>query len=371
MVIKEAASVAKEPATVRAKVAADIAEEVRSSLGASKLTKVTSLMHAFRVQGSPTRFSEVRRALASEGLRMSSGWTVDSKEDIRRTGVVELSDERRHAERSCAPALDATIRLTVWSPRVVARECALPAYDGTSSPEDVLWFDIDAPETLREPVEPAATRSTVRPAFLAGRRRQPRRPAVIDELTASDRPPAGDNFEEHVLYVAEQLSRWCPGLEEEMVRDLLRQDVQPKVETYGDESDGVRGVSVVAVIGRELPGRPGDSDGVSEQLLFQVVEMIVGPGWIVTCWHPSRVYTGTDEHRQGQPVLREPFLSHVRHRWFNDDVELERPHKTSGDLGIYLARALVDTYGASHRMMERWVEGWEVDFYRCLSGREG
>ncbi len=61
-----------------------------------------------------------------------------------------------------------------------------------------------------------------------------------------------------------------------MAKDLLAEDKQPKVETYGDEKDGVRGVSVAAVIAWELPGDELDDDGVSEELIFQIVEMVVG-----------------------------------------------------------------------------------------------
>ena len=169
--------------------------------------------------------------------------------------------------------------------------------------------------------------------------------------------------------MANDLEQWCPGLTEEMVLDLMTQDVQPKVETYGDERDGVRGVSVVAVIARESPGTAEDVDGVSEELIFQMVEIIVGHQWIVTCWHPSRLFIGAREAPAGHPLLREPLLSHVRYRWMNDEAIASRP-KTASDLGLYLTRSLVDTYGASHRMIERWVASWEVSFYKSLGASE-
>jgi Mg2+ and Co2+ transporter CorA len=153
-----------------------------------------------------------------------------------------------------------------------------------------------------------------------------------------------------------------------MVRDLLRQDVQPKVETYGDEKDGVRGISVLAVIARQMPARE-NGDDEARQLIAQLVEIIVGPKWIVTCWHPGRIYTGVEERDGACAVLREPLLSHVRHRWLNDGMSPADAvvPKSSGDLGIYLARSLIDTYGASHRMLEGWVSSWEVAFYKSLN----
>ena len=368
MAISETAAVNQRPATeTRVEIASRIASEVRNSSDGNKLTKVTSLMHAFRVQGSPTRFSEVRGALESQRIRMSSGWTVDSKPHIRRTGVIELSADQDEANKNGGRGPDSSIRVTMWNRHSVGPDCDLKAFAGVRTADDVLWFDVEPPETAQHDAVSTSARAR-KAALWPPRSRQPGQPVLEDDERLPERRSSDDLFEQRVLDVSEQLSPWCPGLEEEMVRDLLRQDVQPKVETYGDENDGVRGISVVAVIARELPGNEGDSDGVSEQLLFQVVEMIVGDGWIITCWHPSRVYTGTDEHRPRRSILREPFLSHVRHRWFNDDVGPGKPQKTSGDLGIYLARAFVDTYGASHRMMERWIEGWEVDFYRCLTG---
>jgi hypothetical protein len=168
--------------------------------------------------------------------------------------------------------------------------------------------------------------------------------------------------------IAAELRVSCPGLTEEMVRDLLLQDVQPKLETYGDERDGVRGVSVVAVVALENPGRADDADGVSEELVFQMVEIVVGGGWVVTCWHPSRVFAGTHEEQPGDSLLREPFMAEVKSQWLGNSSSGDGgTPQTPGDLGLYLSRSLVSTFGASHRMMERWVASWEVDFYKSLT----
>ncbi len=156
-------------------------------------------------------------------------------------------------------------------------EQALRPY-GKPTVDDVLWFNVDPPDSTE------LGTSNIEPA------------QGIDLTSA----PPRTAFEARVRHVADQLGEWCPGLDEEMVRDLLRQDIQPKVETYGDERDGVRSVSAVAVIARELPD-PDDFDGVTEQLVFQMVEMVVGDGWIVTCWHPSRVFSGTSGRRRGPP----------------------------------------------------------------------
>lgn len=361
---------ARSHADMRTKVAAKIAQEVRhgDGLGETKLTKVTSLLHSFKIPGVATRFNEVRKALEDQGLRLGSGWTVDGRPDgsmdVRRTGLLELSVRGEYNSTDVGYG-DPTIQMSKWGADLAdIEEQALPPY---RPPDDdvIHWFNVDpvwASPTLMAP--PAGGRTSNRGRRFASK--EAGRP--LDEGSASldDAPP--EVLEQRVQRVFHQLKNWCPGLEEEMVRDLLRRDVQPKVETYGDEKDGIRAVSAVAVIAREAPGDDGDSDGVSEELVFQLVEIIVGPGWLVTCWHPARVYSGTTERQRGQSLLREPFLSLVRHRWSElaeAEGKLRKP--ISGELGILLVRSLVETYGASHRMMERWVESWEVDFYRCLT----
>ena len=40
--------------------------------------------------------------------------------------------------------------------------------------------------------------------------------------------------------------------------------------------------------------------------------------------------------------------------------------ESSSDLGMYLVQSLLQTYDATHRMMERWMAHWEVEFYTSL-----
>lgn len=361
---------ASSHADMRTRVAAKIAREVHhgGGLGETKLTKVTSLLHAFKIPGVATRFNEVRKALEDQGLRLNSGWTVDGRPDgsmdVRRTGLLELSVRDEYKSTEAADG-DPTIQMSKWgaNPSDI-EEQPLPPY---SPPDDdvVNWFNVDPVWALPDSVAPpAGGRTSNRVRRYASK--EAGRPVNEGSASLDDAPP--EVLEQRVQHVFHQLKNWCPGLEEEMIRDLLRRDVQPKVETYGDEKDGIRAVSAVALIAREAPGDDGDSDGVTEELVFQLVEIVVGPGWMVTCWHPARIYSGTTERQRGQSLLREPFLSLVRHRWSEAaETEGKTTKLASGELGILLVRSLVETYGASHRMMERWVESWEVDFYRCLT----
>ena len=154
--------------------------------------------------------------------------------------------------------IDVGIRLSKWRHGHAESESAVLA-DDVGPDDSVLWFDVEG----------------------SGMSRCHRSSAVV---------------------VTKELAPWCRGLDLEMVRDLLREDPQPKVETYGDDHGSVQGVSVVAAIARELP-EDDRLDGVQEQVILQLVELVVGDGWIVTCWHPSHVCDGADFKALQAPLL--------------------------------------------------------------------
>lgn len=332
-----------EPHDTAARIVSEVRHAARS--GQTTLTKVTSLTHAFRGSETSVGIDDVMSELRRQDLRVKSGW--DDAKRPNRTGVLELSVANGSEEPPVSAGCDDTIRVSEWSTERVTFERPLPDAVEPATPSVVRWFDVDPPSTPF----PCQTRNR----FFGDEEDSP------GVHTVRDAP------EPRVHHVWRALSARCTGLTEEMIRDLLRADLHPKVETYGNEKDGVRSVSVAAVIARELPSSV-DSDGVSEALVFQLVEILVGDGWLVTCWHPSRTFRGSSEEQPGPHVLRETFNSHVRHRWLA--TEPKPPNrKTSGDLGLYLARSLADTYGASYRMMERWVEAWEINFFKSLNGQ--
>lgn len=294
-----------------------------------RLAKASSLLHAFRGSGGHAEARDIKQALEAHGVVLRS-----PRPEISRRDVVELCSPNG-APAPAGPDLDAQgIRVTHWSAGSAGRDAApLSSLDREQRRDDqILWFDVDA-APLGASVEAVHAR-------------------VHDVTTA--------------------LAPWCPRLDESMVADLLGRDVQPKIETYGDERAGVRSISMAAIVARETPDDDDDFDGVDEQLVIQIVEAVCGPGWIITCWHPCRLLVGQGEVHDGPPLLREPFLSHVAHRWLHDDRDHDGPgEKSAADLGIYLARSLVATYGASLRMLQRWVSTWEVAFYKTLGAEDG
>lgn len=351
----------------RAAVAHRIALEVRrpDQLGHSKLAKVSSLTHAFRLSSGATRFRDVRSSLAAEGIQLESGWfDAAGDTEIRRSGVVRLFPGDGPLP-AADPDLETLIQMSVWSKDSPGVNRPFPPTG--REPGEVLWFDID-------PVVAVPSKEQVDPEGYGWRDRlvPPGRhiPDTIDRAVAMESMDAEVNRRASDLMA--QLEPWCPGLDVEMVRDLIHEDPQPKVEAYGDELGPVRSVSVVAAIARELPGDEDDSDGVSEELLFQLVEITVGEGWILTCWHPSHSSSGATEEKPDTFLLQEPFLSNVRRHWSEPPAEGAEQHraKTSSDLGLFLVKSLTHTYEASHRMMQRWMASWEVEFYTSLKSSD-
>lgn len=323
-------------ADLQAEVAGRIVRELRrgDSAGGCKLAKVSSLMNAFRTSEGAARLEDVVRTLSGHGIAIDSSWAKES--GIRRTGVVQLI-ARDEPDRLDTTENPSRVRMSVWEPGTVERECAFPPSEPVAD-GSVAWFDIEP---------------------------------VADRREAPGQGDAEELIHARAQEITSDLVPWCPGLHADMVHDLLREDPHPKVEAYGDDHGPVRAVSVVGAIAREMPGSQGDSDGVSEEVVFQLVEIIVGQGWVVTCWHPSHVIRGAEEEPPETSLLQEPFLSQVRRMWCVDvgDSGRARP-STSSDLGVLLAQALVDTYDSSHRMMEAWMASWEVDFYTSLKRRD-
>jgi len=312
-------------AEVWRQTASRIADELKHDRDQDRLAKVSSLLHAFRAEGVHCDIKDMVQALREQGVRVRSGGP-----EISRRDALDLGLNDGAATGSDAPSADAGIRVSHWRAGEVGRPVSLgdaPDFP-TSSTDVVRWFDVD--------------------------------------------PRGSDPSPESVRKITAQLQPWCAGLDEMIVRDLMTPDALPKSETYGDERTGIRTVSVPALVTREILDDDDDFDGVDEQLVLQIVELVVGPGWMITCWHSSRTILGGGVVREGPSLLREPFVSHVGHRWLHDPTDFtdhERA-KDACDLAIYLARSLVATYGASLRMLQRWVSSWEVNFYMSLGDQQ-
>jgi CorA-like Mg2+ transporter protein len=310
---------------LRCAAAIRVADELRLDPSSHRTAKVSSLLHTFRGPGDHCDIADMMDALRAQEVTARAG-----NPEVSRRDVLEFCLSEEAAARTTQSRVDPGIRVSHWRPGEVGRARPLedagdPINDATNV---VRWFDVDA------------------------RGSEPSLDAVPE--------------------VSEKLQPWCPELNPMIVRDLLTPDAQPKSEIYGDERTGVRTVSVPALVAREIPDDDDEFDGLDEQLIVQIVELVVGPNWIITCWHPSRTLLGEGVVEEGPPLLREPFLNHVGHRWMHDAADAAEPEtaKDAGDLAVYLARSLVGTFGASLRMLQRWVSTWEVEFYKALGGHD-
>jgi CorA-like Mg2+ transporter protein len=309
-------------------VADRVGREVGGSaaLGLHKISKVTSIHHAFRDNDTAPGWPIIKHALGDHGVLVE---TVPL--DSGRNGGVNLLPVGQPTSVAMRPV---DLQVTRWCPGIPG-EVLSPDAPEPAGPGEILWFHITA--------APPPTADV---------------PAALDVV---------------VHDLSEQLVSWGLDVERDMLLDLLTPDPQPKVDTYGDERTGIRHVSAMAVIARELADTDDEFDAVDEQLVFQLVENLVGQNWIVSCWHPARLLASSASgHSEGAPsspalsLLQEPFIQQVRRQW-GDQGNLW----TSGDLGMALARELAHTYAASQRMIERWVQRTEGQFFDGLANEVG
>jgi hypothetical protein len=164
--------------------------------------------------------------------------------------------------------------------------------------------------------------------------------------------------------IFEALDPICPGLTEQMIVDLFTVDPRPYVHSYTDEPN-LRMVSAFAVHADESEEGASDADASKAgALVVQLVEMLAGDGWMITCWHRSKRYEGAEEIEEGPPLGRDDVLRGVERWWSQGGLS------TAGDLATLVLHELVLTYPSAARVMNSWLEQWELDFHRRFEKTE-
>ena len=156
--------------------------------------------------------------------------------------------------------------------------------------------------------------------------------------------------------VLTEIGEHCPGLTEEMLGDLLTPDERPEGARY---PGGIQLASSFSVIAwrPERHGERGTAQGVGV-LRFQPVELLAGDGWLVTCWHPERIFQGSMRMGEDQPPGdADDLFEAVVARWKRS------PGRLSGDLGVSVMHELALTYAPTHRALHAWLEDWELSLY--------
>jgi hypothetical protein len=156
--------------------------------------------------------------------------------------------------------------------------------------------------------------------------------------------------------VLDELGPHCAGLTEEMLDDLLTPDDSPEGAQYDEGT--IRLASTFSVIAhrREEKLQRGKPRGAGV-LEFQPVEILAGPGWMISCWHPTRLFQGAEEIGSRPPGSADEVFRGVRSRW-------EHGHQgVAGDLGIAVMGELALTYPSAHQELLSWLEDWELSLY--------
>lgn len=159
--------------------------------------------------------------------------------------------------------------------------------------------------------------------------------------------------------VFEALRDKCPGLTTAMLEDLLTPDDLPDGKPYGD--GGIELASTFSVVADrdedEAPAERGTPQRVG-RLTFQPVELIAGDDWLISCWHPTRTFAGSEKVAEGPAGDAEVVFRGVVERWHRGR------HGSPADLGVAVMHELALTYMPAGRELVLWLEDWELSLYQ-------
>ena len=295
-------------------IARAVADEVRATETGMTWRKVTTLLDRF---GAGRLTSDVRARIGN-ALAAAEVQVKPPIDDVQRFETVRLSvglegaqDEGRTRTMTHVVPVAEAVRISEWRPGERGRERALFE---AAPVEGALWIDLDVGHT-----EPEV-------AF-------------------------------------EALAPLCPGLTREMLAELFTVDPRPKVSEHG--AGELRFVSCFSVQAEESERGGGDADASKAgALVFQLVEILCGDGWLITCWHRSKRYEGAEEIAEGPPRGHHDVYRGVERHWSRERLE------TAGDIATLIIYELVGTYPQASRVLTSWLEQWELDFHRRFDETE-
>jgi hypothetical protein len=148
----------------------------------------------------------------------------------------------------------------------------------------------------------------------------------------------------------------CPGLTEDTLVDLLTPDEQPAGCSY--EEGEIKLASTFSVRAERLEAKSerGKAQGAGV-LVFEPIELLAGDGWLLTCWHPTRTFSGAELVAEGQPESADSAIEVAAREWPASNG------KTAGDLGVLIMEELALTYNVANWELKKWLEDWELSLY--------
>lgn len=156
----------------------------------------------------------------------------------------------------------------------------------------------------------------------------------------------------------ERLESHCPGLEPEMLQELLALDELPQ--SCGWDGGAIRLASTFGIYpagGRDGAdwARAGQS---SPNAVYQAVELLSGGSWLITKWHDPCLYCGSVlVEPMSEAIGKERLLDAVAKRWIATRCQ------RAGDLGVLMMRELAMTYAPAYRSFRTALEEWEMRLY--------
>lgn len=89
------------------------------------------------------------------------------------------------------------------------------------------------------------------------------------------------------------------------------------------------------------------------------MEIVAGDDWLISCWHPTRTFEGSERVAEGPAGSAEAVFRGVVEQW-------HRGHRGSpADLGVAVMHELALTYVPTQRELTLWLEDWEMTLYRA------
>jgi CorA-like Mg2+ transporter protein len=156
--------------------------------------------------------------------------------------------------------------------------------------------------------------------------------------------------------VFEELGPHCASLERAMLKDLLTPDDEPRGVTYGDGGIRLASTFSVETSRNDLKVERGTPQGIG-LLRFQPVELLAGPDWLISCWHPMRTFRGPNKIGEEAPGSADEIFRGVVDRWLHGRCG------GPGDLGLSVMHELALTYRPASRELLTWLEDWELSLY--------
>lgn len=152
------------------------------------------------------------------------------------------------------------------------------------------------------------------------------------------------------------LGERCPGVTQQMLEDVLTPDDAPAGISYADGEIRLASTFGVEALRHDRKLERGIAQGIGA-FWFQPVELLAGERWLISCWHPRRMFRGAIKIREDEPDSADALFRGVAQRWAHGR------RGGPGDLGVSVMNELALTYGPAHRTLFSWLEDWELSLY--------